>query len=85
MRHDDDSRESGVEVPGRTYKAELEPITAMRAEFDEENMLASVDGFKLRGAQDVFIGLNVDAEDVGNCMVTRRPKAFAVSSTVSSR
>ena len=41
----------------------------MRAEFDEENMLASVDGFKLRGAQDVFIGLNVDAEDVGNCMV----------------
>lgn len=69
MRHDDDSAESGVEAAGRTPKAKLEPIAAMRAEFNKENVLTSFDGFQLGCAKDVFIGLNVDAEDVGNSMV----------------
>ena len=69
MRHDDDSAESGVEAAGRTPKAKLEPIAAMRAEFNKEDVLTSFDGFQLGCAKDVFIGLNVDAEDVGNSMV----------------
>lgn len=69
MRDDDDSAESGVEAAGRTPKAKLEPIAAMRAEFNEEDVLTGFDGFQLCCAKDVFIGLNVDAEDVGNGMV----------------
>lgn len=69
MRHDNDSAESGVKAAGGTPKAKLEPIAAMRAKFNEEDVLTGFDGFQLCCAKDVFIGLNVDAEDVGNGMV----------------